>query len=488
MIDFLETWWPPDKERMEDYERREELFESEHCEAFAQKSAKIPDHLKDRAYLAQDYPKLVSVTFADLLYGQSPVFSLPGQQEQLDKLVSDNRLPTTLYESELSASFRGDAVFKLSIAPRHPGGDLDILIEEVPAYAYFAELDPDNARRVLSQCLAWERCVQKGDREIKYLRVEHHLPGQIINELYIVEGFCKVKKRVPLSDLYGDQAPPDVVPTGIKTPLLFHCPNLRHGSIYYGMSDYTEGLESLFDEANQRITQIAGILDKHADPKLVLPEGVLNKRGEVKTDDLEVIIVAKEEAVAGVPKHLTWDAQLSAAFQQLEIVEEKIFQFSDVSPAMFGKDKAGNIESGRAMLMRFARMITRAVRKQNYREPVICDMLFAALELAAANNVPGYTMPTRKPEMVWRNGLPKDDKELTETAVAQVQARLMSRETAIRYIRQVGPSEAQAELQRIQEDEAANPAPTPPAAAMPSNLDPNAPADMQALPSQSSGA
>ena len=150
MIDFLQTWWPPDSKRIEDYTRRQQLFESEHCKAFSEKSAKVPEHLEHKLYLVQDYPKLISTTFADLLFGQAPIFSLPSNQDQLNKLVADNRLNTSLYESELSASFRGDAVFKVSIAPRHPGGKNEVLIEEVPAYAYFVEVDPDNQRRVLS--------------------------------------------------------------------------------------------------------------------------------------------------------------------------------------------------------------------------------------------------------------------------------------------------------------------------------------------------
>lgn len=467
MIDFTETWWPPkpDTCRLEDYERRQELFESNHAEAFEHKSAKLPDHLQSKAYLVQDYPKLISVTFADLLYGQSPVFSLPNQQEQLDKLIADNRLPTLLYESELSASFRGDAVFKLSIAPRHPGGENEVLIEEVPAYTYFAEMDPDNTRRILSQCLAWERCVTRevnGEkREVRYLRVEAHGPGWIQNFLYKIEGLTKVKGPLPLSELYGEDAPPDYQLTKVSVPLLFHFPNIRHGSRYYGMSDYTKGLETLFDEANQRITAIATVLDKHVDPRLVLPTGILNKRGNVKAEDLQVIEVAPEDAVTGAPRMLTWDPLLESSFRQLETIEKKIFQFADVS--RIDRDGVGHIDSGRAMHMLFAPMLALASRKQSYRQPVLCDMLFTALQLGAANGVPGYTMPASKPEMVWRNGLPKDDKELTDVAVAAVGARIMSRETAIRYTMQVGQQEADAELARIDAD---NPEPAPPAPPM----------------------
>jgi hypothetical protein len=468
MIDFMRGWWPPsqeDSERLRDYKRREQLFESDHKTAFADKSAKLPDHLKEKAYLVQDYPKMVSTVYADLLFAEPPIFSLPGQQEEIDQLVTSNMLATLFYESELSISFRGDAVFKVGMRPRHPGGEPEIIIEEKPASSYFVELDPDNARQVLSQCLAWERCVGDGERKKEYLVVEHHLPGQIITQLYLRTGHTKIKMQVPLSDLYGDAAPPEVQFTGVPMPLLFHFPNLRHGSRYWGMSDYTEGLESLFNSANQRLTSISDILDKHESPKLVMPAYSLDKKGNLKAASLDVIEVNPEDSVSGAPRYLTWDPQLAAAFGMLEANEEKIFQFADISPAMFGKDKAGNIESGRAMAMRFARMMTRVGRKRSYREPIIKQMLFAAQLLKQAwLNGPAPLGPV---EIIWRNGLPKDDLELTNVAKAQVEAGIMSRHSAIRYVKSVSPIEADTELARIKEEQSSGAPPVAPAIVQP---------------------
>lgn len=467
MIDFVESWWPPDEDRtrLEDYKRRQDLFESKHAEAFKEKSGKLPTHLKDKLYLVQDYPRLISVAFADLLFGQSPIFSLPGQQPQLDKLVADNRLSTALYESELSASFRGDAVFKVSIGPRHAGGPNEVLIEEVPAYTYFVELDPDNTRRVKSQCLAWERKVVRkmpgGDtKEITYLRVEEHGPGWIKNALFEVKGFTKVVGPLPLSDLYGDDPdqPKPYEDTGVPVPLLFHFPNTRHGSCFYGESDYTMGLESLFDEADQRITSMASVLDKHVDPMTVIPTGIINKRGgTVNVEDLHVIEIPPEfEHQSNLPRKVTWDPLMESSFRELETIENQIFLFSDV--CRLDRKVVGHIDSGRAMHMLMAPMLARGSRKQTYRQPVICEMLHTALWLGAANQVSGYTVPTALPEMVWRNGLPKDDKELMEVASTGKGAGIMSQEDAIRYFFQIGQQEARAIMARIKSEEPDDPA------------------------------
>lgn len=478
MIDFVESWWPPaeDECRLKNYKRRQELFESNHAEAFKEKSGKIPDHLKDKVYLVQDYPKLISKEFAKLLFGKAPIFSMPSQQAQLDKLVTDNKLPVALYENELSTSFRGDGVFKVSIGPRHPGGENEVLIEEVPAYSYFTELDPDNTRRVKSQCLAWERIVTKkepggGTRDIRYLRVEEHGAGWIRNALFIIKGFTQIEGPVPLSELYGDDpnAPQEFYETKVSVPLLFHFPNVRHGSCYYGESDYTPGLESLFDEANGRITSIGCVLDKHVDPITAIPTGIIGKKGTIKVEDLAIMEVAPEEASAGLPKKVTWDPLLESSFNQLETIEERIFLFADVCRP--DRKAVGRIDSGRAMHMLMAPMLARAELKQTYRQPVICEMLSTAIALGAANNVPGYSQPTEMPEMIWRNGLPKDDKELMEVASVGKGAEIMSQEDAIRYFFQCGQQEAKAIMDRIKEDRAANP---PPAPAPPPPGDPTA--------------
>lgn len=447
-MNFLDLWWPPDKERIDAYAQRELLYEGDHKVAFAHLSAKMPDHLADRVYLALDYPKLIVNTFADLLFAESPVLTLPGQQEFLDRLVEQNNLFTTFYEAELSCSFRGDAVYRVGL---NAAGD-QVKIEEKPAWSYFVEINPDNVREVLSECLAWEREIRyrNGDTR-RFLRVERHKPGFIYNELYEREGLTKVVRQVPLSVLYGDDAPPDVEETGVPFSLLIHAPNVRHGSRYWGQSDLTDGLIALFDEINGRATAISDILDKHADPKLVAPLGTVGRNGKINHGSLNLLEVSAEEAAANVPRYLVWDAKLEACFDQLDRVEDWIFKFSDVSQAMHNRGKVGNIDSGIAMKQLFMPMLTRSNRKALYRQPVIQRVIYVAMMMA--HRWLKWPEPSGLCEVVWRSGLPRDDSELTSVATQLVQSRLMSRHTAVRYVHGVGDTEASAELARVDAEE-----------------------------------
>lgn len=467
MLDFLKTGWPPseeDVERLRDYQRRQQLYESRHWEAFANKSAKVAP-LKDKAYLIQDYPRMISTVFADLLLGEAPVFSLPEHQDQLDKMVRDNNLACTLYESELSCSFRGDTVLRLRVD--QVDGEQQVLIEALPAYCYFVEQDPDNQRRILSQCLAWVR--EKNGSW--YLVVEHHEPGKIVNELYRLSGPTgRVTERVPLSELYGNKARPPVEETRVRVPLLFHIPNLRHDSRFWGESDYTYGLESLFDEANMRMTRIAEILDKHADPKLVVPEDTLDPNQMLNSDDLQVIEIPLEAGNLNLPRYLTWDGQLGAAAAQLERCADGIFKFSECSPALWGEDKAGSIESSKAMIFRFMRTLAKVRRKRTYRTPTLRRILWTGLLLQAAwMKMPA---PTGQLEIAWRDGLPKDLMEAVLTEKLSLEAGVTTRVDAIRRVYQVGLVAAQNQLQAIRDEQAqppaaaaVNPVVTPPATA-----------------------
>lgn len=456
MTDFAQDWWPPseDQARFDQYTRNLQLFDSDHKTAFERMSAKLPRHLREKLYLVQDYPRLVTEIYADLIYGAPPVISAPAQQEQLNELLVKNDFLMRLYQSELTLSPCGDAVWKVALAPGDDG-QMRVFIEEMRPQHYFKVVDPFNCNRVLKQGLAWEVRIGAGDNLRRYLRVEWHYAGRIEHFAYRLQGFGKVGKvPVALAEVHGQDAPPDVELTRVPMPLLHHMVNVNRSGRVYGQSDYTEGLITLFDTANERISSMARVLNKHEEPVTVLPLGILNSRnrGNVRVEELEVIELTPDMNGLDVPRKLTWDAKLEASFQLLEKIEDKIFDFAAISPAMLGKDKAGNIESGRAMQMRFARMMNRVDRKRMFREPAIKAVLFCALWMEHAwLNKP---LPQNLPEVTWRNGLPKDDSELTDVATRQVAAELMSRRTAIRYIRQVGDVEAEAELAQIEAERA----------------------------------
>ena len=128
--------------------------------------------------------------------------------------------------------------------------------------------------------------------------------------------------------------------------LLFEfVPNWRLDDEFWGMSDYYD-LEGIFDELNNRVSRISRVLDKHESPKLILPPGIMKwdeqyGRWYIEKEDLEAIEVDPTEAekFGDLPRYLTWDAQLEAAFKQIDKLLEFAFIVSETSPDAFGLSK-----------------------------------------------------------------------------------------------------------------------------------------------------
>lgn len=465
MLDFRK--WPPteaDLERIKLYDHYEKVFDGNYLDAFAEGSCKVQEG-EDRQYCGADWAKLVSLVSSDLLFGERPIFSAGPDQEQLNALVHHCDLFNKLYESSTSASFRGDAILRLVAE------EGQVNVYEIPAYNYFVELDPDNGRKVLSEAVAWVRRI---DEDTAFLRVDHHYRGRIVRQAFRFSSgrFCDIPGSqqtlaiANLADAYPDAELPPLEEelTGMDRSALFHIPNWRHGSRYFGFSDYAGSILTLFDSYNERLSEIHRILSEHADPKVLVPDGVLDEEGEIPWKDRNVIEIPSEysRAAGDAFRYLVWEGQLHPAFQELEKLADLIYKFTETSPAIFGEDKAGSIESARAMKFRFTRTLSRISRKRNYWDRPIKDLLWwlqvlaARLRQVVPYQRPDGTITTIQVEeptagiaIGWQDGLPQDDKEQTETESMRVQNGLTSRLKAIQRIDQVSEAEAQRELDRI---------------------------------------
>lgn len=462
-LDF--SLWPPtreDAERRAKYAYYEQIFDGDYDEAF--ESAEVEPG-EEKVYLGADWGALICKVNADMLFGQPPIVSVGEDQTQLDQLLKATDLFALLNEAALPQAFRGDAVLLLEWDSQKK---LPV-ISEIPACNYFALRSRDNDRRVLEEAVAWEVTVGLDT----YLRVDRYKGQTITREAYKVKetvgnpwtvdgaGLVKLRKteRVPLAWCYPspeDEAPPPEQTTH-KLPRspLFLVPNQRHGSCYFGRSEFAGGLPSLFESFNQRLTELHEVISKHADPKLVLPEGVLDRHGRVKSEDLGVIEIPNGSENGDVFRYLIWDGQLIPATGELKILEELIFKFSETSPAIFGSDKAGSIESGRAMKFRFQRTLAKIARKVRIWDPILKELIWLmhwlAAEMGAEITFPDgrkepVKPPTRQAELSWQNGLPLDIKEQIEIESLRVQNTLTSRVKAIQRLDQCSEQKAAEEL------------------------------------------
>lgn len=419
-----------DEARLQSYNYYEKLFLGQHFDAFNLRvdTVNFNEKYDKIRYVMVNFAGMISKIVADLLFGEEPKIKAGegGDQDFINALVEDNNLHTMLYESALSNSPLGDGNFKVRVGKRNPSDKKPtIIIEQFTPKIYFPRLDPFNVKADPAVVeLAW--VFSQGDKN--YLRKEIHEAGKITNELYLYEG-KQVKAQADLGIL-GIEGLQDVQFTEIDEKLTVHVPNWRFGNNHFGFSDYKD-LDNLFFAINNRMTMIDNILDKHSDPILMVPNGVLDENGKVKKKALGVIEVAEGET--GKPEYIIWDASLENAFKSIEKMVEFMYMTGEVSPDVLGMGEGVN-DSGRALKFKLIRTLAKVNRKKMYYNQGIKKTFMIAQKLAKAWNVEvrGVKLKGEPTEVSidWADGLPIDNSEQVDVESKALDAGVTTKEAA----------------------------------------------------------
>jgi hypothetical protein len=408
--------YPDQLRRIQDYEYYERLFLGDHFEAFSIRidDDKYTQEYRRLRYIKANFAGLISKIVADLLFSEPVnIKVVDGDQEWVDAFVHENKLDVLFYETALSSSYKGDAVFKLRVGKRNPyDTESTVIAEPLSPNIYFPELDQFNVTaQPAKQEVAW--LFEKDQK--KYVRKEIHESRKITNEVWeMMEG--KMALQVSI-DILGIKGLKDIEETKIDQPLLIHFANWKPAGRFFGLSDYYD-MDSLFYAINNRFTKVDNILDKHSDPILAVPEGILDEKGQVRREKLAMIEIP--DGVSGsksVPQYIVWNASLENAFKEIEKLVEVMFMTSETSPDILGMG-TGQSDSGRALKLKLLRTIAKAARKKLYFHYAIQELIYRAQLLAKAWGVKvgglKLTKEPIKPEIEWADGLPIDNNEQVE--------------------------------------------------------------------------
>jgi len=225
-------------------------------------------------YLTDNLPRLISLKFADLLCGEeammTPAEDNEAQADSIERIVRDSRLHVKIYGTALTGSIYGLGWFK----PRVRGG---VVIISCISPSYVFPTWSDREDLILER--VEQRSVHEDGSGNKYLWREIHVPGRIENELWLLDEAGNLKVRMQSLGAIGKAEVAPVIETGVDEILFVPVPNFAFESDF--VSDYA-GQESLFDNLNNRRTQIARVLDKHGDPKLQVPEEMFDENGNFR--------------------------------------------------------------------------------------------------------------------------------------------------------------------------------------------------------------
>ena len=451
--------------RIAKYKRNKAIFEGKHFDVLAGVHGKKE---KDLLYISMNLAGLICKKSADFLFGEQ-VRVLSGtkgnkkSQEALDKLINDSGLGIINYESALSNAYRGDSFYKVRWGQEFGGTlppDVDpfkAIIEQQDAEYVFPEQSLTNAKQIVAYHIAVP-VPPEGKNKPWVLNVESHTAGKIVNHAYSMLPTHTDSYGVPTEwKIEGTIGEVTETNTGVPKPLVVHVANYSTGDSWEGLDDISE-LVPLFDELNNRLTQLASIFDKHADPALCVPSGTLGE-DEFGNPIFNIAynkvfeIDGQEDAY---PKYLTWNGQLFEAFQEMDKIIEMILVISEVPAVVVGLGESGTSgNSGLSIKFMMNSLLAKVNRKRQYYDKALKEVLTIAQILDVTAGGQKYKVAT--PVLMFQDGLPKDYMEDANIMATRTNgAQTMSVKTALMTFEGLTEEQAEAEIERIKEEKEAN--------------------------------
>ncbi|WP_265182321.1 phage portal protein [Geomicrobium sp. JCM 19055] len=314
----------------------------------------------------------------------------------------------------------GDAFYKIRYGQRYNGmypesfDRPNTIIEPVDAKKVYPQVSPYDRTKIVAFHIT--NTVRKaGSIDDYLLYVESHYAGEIVYRKFDLSSFHTDRHGNILTFRIGreDKGYRESEETGVPVPLVVHVPNYTDGTTWQGIDDISEHV-TLFDEINNRMSQIAHILDSHADPALAVPTGLLQDDGE--GNSYFQVAVNKVFEVMGkddiLPEYITWNGQLDSAFKSVDNLIEFLLSTSEIPNVAIGMQDSGTSgNSGLAIKWRMNSLLAKINRKRQFFDSGLKQVFQVAqmLELDANPSAVDYELTI--PVIKFKDGLPEDENE-----------------------------------------------------------------------------
>ena len=185
----------------------------------------------------------------------------------------------------------------------------------------------------------------------------------------------------------------------------------------YGHDDYAS-LDPILAEIWARLGQIAIILDKHTRPDVyaALSAFEQDKKGQwhMKVGGGNTYALNPGDPTPG---YLTWDGQLVACFNELNLLFEQLYKISEMGPIYEAAGKNVNIAYD-TMRATFVKPLAKAKRITTDMENELKHIISLVASLNGTDIAPDDITFT------WYDGLPNDEKQEIEKATMKINADL----------------------------------------------------------------
>jgi len=403
-LNFLnngEAFPPPSQvARLNRYARNEKLFDNAKKtdeETFRYVVQVVNNQFRVVSYrISVNFYRLISKKNADMLFVEQPTFSSDETtQDTVDEINKKSRLALRGWETAIDVSRFGDAIYTAKI-----GDDGKGYIGVSSPKLWYPIVSASDAKETIAHVLAWIVTKQIKDQEIKELHYQIHSVGEYLQGAKKIEGGIIGDDIV---DAYADE----IVKTGFDGFAVEPVQNITTTSSIFGIDDYTD-LYSLIDELQIRLEKNAMVLDKHSDPSMAGPASALDydeETGETTFTLGKFFIEEGEDK--GTLRYVTWDAQMSASFDEINKILELLAVLSEMGAVVFDFDKNNTALSGTALRLLYTSALTKVRRVRN-------NFDYSLKHLIEMVSGVGYPAKVETVSIGWKDGLPDDPKEQAE--------------------------------------------------------------------------
>ena len=417
--------WPPAAEidRLKRYEQNEYLFDGQHTKVFNVLLNLFSSHTAEynKLVVVLNWHRRLSTLWADFLYGEQPTATAsedPESKEQkyLKDFIDRSQYWLLQHARALDVSRFGHGIIE---AYYEDGCKLQV----VHPSKYFPITDAFG--RIQAHMIAWSEDLGYVDHVKSHkLYVRIHRKGEIESREYTVSAVGRI---------LAQEGSTIIEQTGVDEPLVSVVENLKTSSGNL-VDDYGD-LDSIIKRMESRLTRVGRILDVHSEPLLMLPE---DSGAFTKTDTGALVYDSKKKVLekikgASEPGYVTWEGQLTAAFQEFETDLKQMYALSETCEACFEPTKLGAQVSGTALRLMLFVPLKKVDRLKLNADPAIRRELKA---FATFEAVRGYTgaIPLETISVTWEDGLPEDYKETVANVVMLQGAGLIWEEMALKML------------------------------------------------------
>ena len=379
--------WPPDSERMSEYNENIHIRDNELSEVWPDLNRKMREDNKDALKTWLGYFWKSTQRAMDFLLGKQVQVgaSNPDSPEDLSvrDFVAASDFHQTLFEAMVDCDSLGDGLLKI-----YKDEEGKAVLQSNCPVIWYPIVEKGNLRRVLYHVLA--TTFKRG--EVSYLKVEIHSKNDIehrVYELTTSANGTSLGRRMDFNG-FSEEFPgiQEIETHNLGEFLVIPISNIRTSKDVYGKSSYNDAAKSIAKKLIDRYNQVDRVLDKHSDPNLIGPKGMLELNPVTHKPMFRGggrYFGYQHDPNMTAPKieYVTWDGNLVPAETSIQRQLSDLFNELELQPISLASKNTGTIGSGTAVSgAAYRLMMTPILAKVGRLERAMTPQATKAIRLA----------------------------------------------------------------------------------------------------------